>query len=259
MKLRSLSLICISMSLSSSCVAKPDPDTQHALPDFGANLPERYSLVYETDFSTDSVCSDFEFTDPNTWRLQTEDGEPCLELYEKIGDYTPEVRSPHTIALLTKFQVGDFVLEVDAESTNISAGAHRDTCYFFGLSNPSRFYYVHIASGADPNAHNIFLVKDAPRTNIATYTTTGIDWGVGIRHRIRIERTVSDGAIRVYFNDMTTPVMQATDTSFDWGFVGLGSFDDTAKFYALKLYAPETRNAIARIFTKKATDEVPSK
>jgi len=258
MRLRILARVWLPcLFLASSCAATPD--AQHELPPFGKNLPEGYSLVYETTFSDGSTWSDFDFTDPDTWRRADKEGESYLELFKKIGDYTPEVRSPHTIAVLTKVQVGDFILEVDAESTNVSAGAHRDTCYFFGLSSPSRFYYVHIASGADPNAHNIFLVKDAPRTNIATYTTKGIDWGVGIRHRIRIERTVSDGAIRVYFNDMSTPVMKATDTSFDWGFVGLGSFDDTAKFYAMKLYAPEIRNITAHVYTKKATDEVSSK
>lgn len=229
----------LALCVTSACMA--EPDVQHTLPPFGQHIPRNYSLVYETDFSTDNVLADFEMSDSSIWRRTEAQGASCLELFKIKGGYEPPVRSPHAIALLTKFKVGDFILEVDAESTNLRAGAHRDTCYFFGFTNPSNFYYVHIASGADPNAHNVFLVKDAPRTNIATYTTKGIDWGVGIRHRIRIERTLADGAIRVYFDDMNEPIMKATDKNFDFGCVGIGSFDDTARYYNLKVYAPEIK------------------
>lgn len=235
--------------LTAACAA--EPDEQHELPPFGTHLPEGYELVYETDFDQDKVLDDFVFTDPAIWRLAGSEGDTCLELFERIGAYKPEVRSPHAIALLASFKVADFVMELDVENTNINAGAHRDTCYFFGVVHPANFYYVHIAKAADPNAHNIFLVKDAPRTNIATFTTKGVDWGVGIRHRIRIHRTVADGAIRVYFNDVETPIMETTDTNFAWGHVGFGSFDDTARFFAMKLYAPEIRQEPAQFFEKK--------
>ncbi len=257
MNIRAAALLCaLTLCLTAACA--PPPDTQHELPPFGQNLPEGYSLVYETDFSSDSLWDDFALTDPDIWRRVDKNGESYLELHERIGGYKPEVRSPHAIALLTKMKVGDFILEVDAESTNISAGAHRDTCYFFGFMNPENFYYVHIASGADPNAHNIFLVKDAPRTNIATYTTKGIDWGIGIRHRIRIERTVKDGAIRIYFDDMQEPIMKTTDTHFALGYVGLGSFDDTARYYAMKLYAPETTDEPGAFYSRKTPKESPA-
>ena len=50
-------------------------------------------------------------------------------------------------------------------------------------------------AGAGKNAHNIFIVNDKPRTNIATKTTRGVNWG-----------KACDGAIRVFFDDMTTPI-----------------------------------------------------
>jgi hypothetical protein len=239
MTAKNVILTCLAICVTTSCTA--EPDAQHALPPFGQNIPQNYTLVYETDFITEDTLADFEMSDPAIWRRVEEQGDACLELFTIKGAYTPPVRSPHAIALLKKFMVGDFILEVDAESTNIRAGAHRDTCYFFGFTNPSNFYYVHIASGADPNAHNIFLVKDAPRTNIASYTTKGIDWGVGIRHRIRIERTGAAGALRVFFDDMNEPIMKASDNNFGFGYVGIGSFDDTARYYDLKVYAPETK------------------
>ncbi len=220
-----------------SCASPLEPSEQHPLPPYGRNIPDDYALLYAQDFSTERVLEDFEMTDPSTWRLGTDNGDHFLELFQGVGAYRPRVRSPRSIALLTKVAVGDFILEIDAESTDIHDGAHRDVCFFFGAKDPSNFYYAHIATKADPNAHNIFLVNDAPRTNIAEQTTGGVEWGVGIRHRIRIERTIEDGKIRVFFNDMATPIMEATDHHFDFGHVGFGSFDNTCRFYEMRLYA----------------------
>ncbi len=231
--------------LASACTAQPD--VQHELPSFGANLSDGYSLVYEANFTDKNKLTDFEMTDPKMWTGKEVEGVPCLELLG-TGDYEPEVRSPLSIALLTKMKVGNFVMEVDAESTDLGGGGHRDVCFFFGFDHPSRYYYVHVAAKADPHAHNIFLVNNAPRVNIATRTTDGVRWGSGIRHRIRIERTLTDGAIRVFFDDMNTPIMEAVDKTFGFGYVGIGSFDNSCKFYAFKVYSPEARMETKKFF-----------
>ena len=41
---------------------------------------------------------------------------------------------------------------------------------------------------------------------------------------------MADGTIKVYFDDMKTPILEAKDTTFGAGQVGFGSFDDTARF-----------------------------
>lgn len=111
---------------------------------------------------------------------------------------------------------------------------------FSGFKDPANFYYVHMASLADPNAHNIFLVKNAPRTNIATKTTKGIDWGAKEDwHKVRLERNIETGSIRVFFNDMEKPVMEAKDKHFGFGYVGFGSFDDTGKIDNIKIWSSE--------------------
>ncbi len=241
-------MCCIYIGFTSSCVATLPPDEQHSLPAFGDNMPDGYALVYEQDFSTETVWDDFEMSDPKTWRLGEKDESNFVELFKGVGRYTPPVRSPRSIALLTKRQVGDFIMELDVESTDIHNGAHRDVCFFLGAKDPSHFYYIHIASAADPNAHNIFLVNDAPRINIAERTTSGVAWGVAIRHRVRIERTLSDGRICVYFNDMQEPIMEAKDDHFDYGHVGFGSFDNTCRFHHFRLYAPESRDGVPGFF-----------
>ena len=97
-----------------------------------------------------------------------------------------------------------------------------------------------MASKADPNAHNIFLVNDEPRTNIAATTTEGIDWGSKNEwHKVRLERDLQSGKIKVFFNDMKTPIMETEDKHFDYGYIGFGSFDDTGKFDNIKIWGPE--------------------
>ena len=66
-------------------------------------------------------------------------------------------------------------------------------------------------------------------------TTKGVNWGDDW-HQVKIVRTVADGAIAVYFDDMNTPIMTAVDRTFAWGRVGIGSFDDTGMYDDVKIY-----------------------
>ncbi len=192
-----------------------------------------YPLAYENDFEQENPLADFEFSDPEAWKISDSTGNRSLELY-RASEYEARVRSPFNIARLTSARIGSFVLEADLRQTGREYG-HRDMCIFFGMKDATNFYYVHMASVADPNAHNIFLVNDEPRRNIATKTTEGVDWGDGWNH-IKIERNISEGTIKVYFNDMETPIMEATDTHFEYGYIGFGSFDDTGMIDNVKLY-----------------------
>lgn len=192
-----------------------------------------YPLLYENDFEHGMSVQDFQFTDPSAWRLSDTLGNQSLELFGK-SQYAARVRSPFNIAMMDQVKVGNFVLEVNLKQTGREYG-HRDMCLFFGMKDPTNFYYVHIASIADPNAHNIFIVNDEPRRNIAKKTTEGIKWGQDW-NTIRIERNVESGSIKVYFNDMTEPIMEAEDTHFATGYVGFGSFDDTGMVDNIKLW-----------------------
>lgn len=181
--------------------------------------------LFETDFSTGVDA--WVMTDSAAWKIEEEEGDPKFSLFGK-SDYVAPVRSPHNMARVKDLVVTDFTLEVDAKQTGKEYG-HRDLCFFFGYQDPSHFYYVHLATVADPHANSIFLVNGAPRVSIAQKRTNGTDWKTGY-HRIRIERDTESGSIKVYFNDMKVPVMETVDKTFLHGEVGLGSFDDTGNF-----------------------------
>jgi hypothetical protein len=200
------------------------------------NVPDGFQLVYSQDFEAPQAVRDFEMTDSNAWKISSVETGNALELFGK-SDYKASVRSPFNIALIKDLIVGDFVLEANLNQTGKEYG-HRDLCLFFGVNSPTNFYYVHIASVADDHANNIFIVNDEPRTKIATKTTKGTDWGkTDSWHKVRIERSAAIGSIKIYFDDMETPIMLATDAHFLEGMIGFGSFDDTGKFDNIKIWS----------------------
>jgi hypothetical protein len=127
---------------------------------------------------------------------------------------------------------------VETMSTSREYG-HRDLCFFFGKKSDTEFYYVHIATEADPHANSIFLVNNEPRVSIAEKRTDGTKWKDGTFHKVRIERSTRSGKILVYFDDMDNPIMEASDRTFLSGSIGLGSFDDTGQFRNLKIFRVE--------------------
>ena len=174
----------------------------------------------------------FRFSDPSAFEVGVEGGDVVLTA-KGGAKYAPPHRSPLNIALLDTPAFGDFVLDLEMQQTGREYG-HRDLCLFFGHQDPARYYYVHIASKADPNAHNVFLVDGAPRRSFAARTTTGIDWGSPDSwHRVRLVRV--GASIRVYFDDLDTPIMEAEDSTHGVGRIGFGSFDDEGRFRRIRI------------------------
>jgi len=214
-----------------------------------AELPSGYKLVYENDFEKAAKLEQFVMTDPAAWQISITDSGSALELARQ-SKYQPAVRSPVNIALINHLAVGSFILEADLIQTGKEYG-HRDMCLFFGFQSPTNFYYAHIATAADPNAHNIFIVNGKPRTNIAEKTTKGVNWGLNVWHKVRLERNVDEGTIKVFFDDLTEPIMIARDNTFKEGAVGFGSFDDTGKIDNIKIWAPTSDKKPIKAFGVK--------
>lgn len=216
---------------------------------------DSYEVVYEQDFDGDEVLEDFQFTDPKAWKMgKTAEGRGYLELFGK-SQYKPKAYSPLNIALLTNKKVRDFVLDLELQQTGKEYG-HRDMCVFYNFEDPSHFYYTHIASQTDDRAHNIFIVDGVPRKKISHKTTEGHQWTDGWHH-VRIVRDADSGKIEVYVDDMSKPIMEAVDKKMQWGYVGIGSFDDTGRVRHMKLRAPKTKEGdkVTKHFEKATADQ----
>jgi hypothetical protein len=211
----SMGIILMAAIFALACSSQPSPSGQETLP-----------VVFRADFEDDTLDA-WQPTDSNAWRIEKLNGNRVLSLYSQ-SDYEPEVRSPININWIKDLVVGDFILDLKMRSTTEDYG-HRDMCLFFGCQDSAHFYYVHLANEADPHAHSIFLVNGEPRVSIAKTRTEGIVWGEDW-HNVRVVRKVSSGMIEVYYDDLDRPIMTAMDTLFEYGKIGVGSFDDKGYF-----------------------------
>jgi len=204
-----------------------------------AQGPDELPVVFVADFESGNLAG-WSFTDPDAWRITTQDGNHVLDQF-RASKYEPPVRSPLNIALVPGVDVGDFELDLKVRSTTRDY-PHRDLCLFFGHQDTSHFYYVHLGKEADPHAHSIFLVNGQPRVSIAEKRTEGTPWTDGW-HRVRVVRSVEKGLIQVFFDDLKNPIMTAHDRTFTHGRIGVGSFDDTGQFDDIKIRASVAKAA----------------
>lgn len=219
-----------------------------------ADLPSGYKLLYQQDCAKPEAIKDFVFSDPKPWKMTTTNGETSLECLGK-SKYTPQHRSPFNIALVAGRQFGDFVLEVELQST-VKPYPHQDMCLFFGFRDTNHYYYTHIAVRPDPvkaesHAHDLFIVSDAPRQCFAKEVSAGVTWGQDVWHKIRVIRTVADGAIQVYFDDFTKPIMTGADKTFSAGSIGFGTFDDAGKVRNIRIWGPSSEAKPTDFFRSK--------
>ncbi len=166
-------------------------------------------------------------TDAAAWRIADSPQGKVYQLFQQ-SKYEPPFRSPVNFALLDDVVVGSFVLEVKLQST-VKDYNHRSMVLVFGYQDPSHFYYVHFGKKTDDHANQIFIVNGTPRTKISQRTTPGTPWD-DAWHRVKIVRSARDGRTAVFFDDLDNPAMTAVDTTFAWGQIGLGAFDDLGNF-----------------------------
>ena len=209
----------------------------------GFDVPPGHKLVCVEDFAFKGSLGHFQYSDESAWKWgmsRDQPGDPLVSFLELEGgaEYSPPHRSPLAIALLRDHEVGEFVIEAKLLQTGRQYG-HRDLCIFFGYQDAAHFYYVHLATTPDDHACNIFLVDGADRRAIAAIPESGVDWGEDVWHRVRVERNLTGGEIRVYFDDMATPVLEAVDTTLERGRIGFGSFDDSGRFTDMLLWSPD--------------------
>ena len=210
-----------------------------------SSQPVRWPIVYQQDFVHARALQEFACSDPECWEWHHQGSEHGLKLLGN-SKYQPKHRSPTSIALLQHLEVADFDLDVDVKQTGRNYG-HRDLCLFFGFQSPQRFYYTHLATKPDPNAHNIFRVQDAPRTNLCAVPAAGIDWGDNEWHHVRVERRIQAGgsdaySIKVFWDQQEQPILETTDKHFAWGRIGFGSFDDSGILGNIVVRAPMSRS-----------------
>ncbi len=193
----------------------------------GAEWP----LLLKEDFQQGS--DRWQATDAKAWKIVETPKGKVFSLFQQ-SQYKPPFRSPVNIAVLKDVIVGSFRLELDLQST-VKDYDHRSLVLVFGYQDPAHFYYVHLGKKMDNNANQIFIVNGAPRTRISTETTPGTPWD-DAWHKVKLVRDAEDGDIELFFDDMKRSSMEAIDTTFRWGQIGIGAFDDLGNFDNIVLH-----------------------
>jgi len=175
----------------------------------------------------------WDLNDPKAWEY-TRDGDRTVLALARNSTYKPPFRSPPGVAILKDVTVSDLVLDAWLRSTHFNY-PHRDMCVFFGYQDPARFYYAHLGLKSDSVSNTIHIVDNADRRPIIKTRTDGTPWTEGYHH-VRVVRKVDTGSVEVFFDDMTTPSMTAETKTFQWGRIGLASFDETGNFDRVVLW-----------------------
>ncbi|MGE5195176.1 MAG: hypothetical protein ACM3U2_22005 [Deltaproteobacteria bacterium] len=199
-------------------------------------------LAFFDNFDSENAAR-WEPSDPKAWKIIEQNGNGLYSQFQQSQVKTP-VRSPFNRALVKDLVIGDFVLDVKLQST-IKDYDHRDMCLFFGFQDQAHLYYVHFGKKADDHANQIFIVNNEPRKKISATSTAGTPWTDGWHHA-RVVRMIESGTIEVFFDDMQKPVMTATDKTFLWGQVGIGTFDDTGNFDDVIVYGKKVERPKAQ-------------
>ena len=172
--------------------------------------------------------SDWHLPIPSHWERTEKGGNGFLRLATEgpVGD----PRRPVKFALWKPGCVSDFELEVKARR------AEKSLLVAFGFQDRAHFYYAHISSdpGTERVHNGLLKVNGGERYRVGGAGSAPVlpttSW-----HDIRVVRKVESGTIEVFVDGQSEPRFSVIDTDYAYGWVGLGSFDETGDFDDFKL------------------------
>ena len=193
-----------------------------------AAQPASKTINFRDNFSSGKLDA-WTFPFPEDWVVKEEGPLHYLHMLRSRDPLVP--RRPQQFALLKAVTAGSFTLETRVRREGSSM------MIVFNYVDTLHFYYTHLSKdpGAKIDVHNgIFLVDGAPRRRIAGLEAApalpDTNW-----HKVRVERDVTSGSIKVFVDGEPQPRFSVVDNTFKCGQVGLGSFDETGDFADVKL------------------------
>ena len=190
--------------------------------------PAQEKVIFRDNFSSGKLDA-YELPYPEDWAIRQEGSLHYLHMLRERDAVEP--RHPIQFARLKDITVGSFTLETRVRREGLSMAIA------FNYVDAVHFYYTHLSvdTGTKAAVHNgIFLVDGAPRRRIAGLEAPSAlpdtNW-----HKVRVERDVRSGSIKVFVDDEAQPHFSVIDKTFKCGQIGLGSFDETGDYTDVKL------------------------
>jgi glucose/arabinose dehydrogenase len=151
------------------------------------------------------------------------------------GVSRPGPRRPFEYAVLTTGpEFGSVQIDGEVRIDTPVEISNRDVIIVFGYRSDTEFYYAHLSTDNTIYPHNgIFVVNNADRLRIEDQWdgSTGAPPAIPDKewHKVRVTHCADSGEIAVYVDGAKAPLMTATDTTFNSGRVGFGSFDNIGR------------------------------
>ena len=190
--------------------------------------PALKTVNFRDNFSSGKLDA-WQFPFAEDWVVKQEGPLHYLHMLRSRDPLVP--RRPQQFGLMKGVTVGSFTLETRVRREGSSM------MIVFNYVDSLHFYYTHLSQdpGRKIDVHNgIFLVDGAPRRRIAGLEADPVlpdtNW-----HKVRVEREVASGSIRVFVDAEPQPRFSAVDKTFKCGQIGLGSFDETGDYTDVKL------------------------
>jgi hypothetical protein len=196
---------------------------------------EQPDLVSVQETFTLSEGDSWVFRTPSLWKVAGEGTARFLQMAEPPArPILPGVPRPQEYAIYRPYEFRSFNLSCFVRVDCDLSRATRDACIIFGRRDDTHFYYVHLSALGDHLHNTIVRVDGDTRKRIVPEhvrpapVMTDRKW-----HKLDLLRDCNSGGIQVFVDAVdpkAAPYFDVTDRTYEWGFVGLGSFDDNASF-----------------------------
>jgi hypothetical protein len=199
-------------------------------------LPDGYILQYGQNFTAGKSIGDFWFSDKKEWSISKSQNNFFLNLDNKAVPDSQQAVLPLNRCILKNSIYGDFIMEVDV---NPGAGqGSPDVCFFLGLKDSTRYYFVLLSTSAAKDMQGIYLVKNSVSTKLPERITSARALIPNAWQKIRIERNITRRTIRVFSGEMSAPLLEIQNYELVMGRIGFGSLNGSAAFDNLSVWAP---------------------
>lgn len=197
---------------------------------------ERPAVVsFEENFQLPEPSDSWKLRTPELWRIAREGDRRFIQMaVPPKREILTGVRRPQEYAIYAKYEFRSFNLSCRVRIDRDVNVPTRDAVIIFGRQDNTHMYYAHLSSTAN-NSHNNLIRVDGPtrqtlipKVDQPKPAIVDKEW-----HKVDVQRNCDTGDIKVFvdaFDREAPPLFHVVDKTYDWGYIGFGSFDDHASF-----------------------------
>lgn len=199
-------------------------------------IPVGYILQYGQNFTVSKSIGDFWLTRQPEWSISKVQNNFFLQINKTAVPDSQVAALPSNRCILKNSIYGDFILEVDVNPDGGQIAS--DICFFLGLKDSTRYYFILLSTSPGNDMQGIYLVKNSVRTKLPERISTARALIPNTWQKIRVERNITRRTIRVFAGEMSEPMLEIQNYELVMGKIGFGSMNGGAAFDNLSVWAP---------------------